>query len=195
MEFSKMCSEFLGVCIDYAVPYMSQAYETSIPYAAKGYEAVGGIKGAVQIAAEGYSLSKGSKKFEYNLLVKEIEFIYQLHKEFKKYIKKLEDLQGKHRLTICNIQEFKMFSKSLDALMDSYKQSLTNNAMKLYWPDWYRQQLQHYLNFMNSFFENMKTLYTDLTTEIKRINSLPRQERSQALENLRNELRCLEVNQ
>ena len=174
MDYSKLCSDFLGICIEAGVPIL--------------------LDKAKQIPYEAYQMSKyGTKNQEYKLLVQETEFIYNLHQDFKKYIQKIEKLQTEHGLEICNIKEYKFFSKSLDILLEGYKETIINKSLKLYDPNWYRLQLQNYVQFMHSFFENMKTLHHDIKKEIERINQISdRRERSQAWEKLRRELKCLE---
>lgn len=50
--------------------------------------------------------------------------------------------------------------------------------MKLTFPEWYRQQLQNYTNFMNIFFTSLQSQYQFLTQKIKEIKSLPKEQRT-----------------
>jgi hypothetical protein len=162
------CSEFLGTCVKLASPWMD----------------------TVKIGVD-LGLKAKNNIYENGLLTQETEFVYNLNKEFKRYIRELRKLQSQYGLEICQLEGIDYFSKSLDQLLEGYKAGMINNSMKLTFPEWYRQQLQNYTNFMNLFFTSLQSQYQFLSEKIKDIKALPKDQRSAEWELLRESLQCM----
>jgi hypothetical protein len=139
------------------------------------------------------NIMKIKTKFTENVfLLTETDHAIKLHKEFKRYLKQVTKLQNEYGLEVCYIKDIQSFSDDFEEFLKNFDYNWFNEINKIAFPDWYRKELQVYIQTLQLFFSNLQSLYADLKLDIKDVQRIKdKKEREKAFIELRNQMTWL----
>lgn len=165
-RIEKFCT-VAGQCFNVASQYI-EAYGSYLPIVGSGVQLAAAVK---------------SKKLDYGMLIKETKIAIDLVKLFKKSLKLLEKIQDESKTTICVVNKSKDFLKEFETLLEWYSPDTFNELQKSISGDWYRIQLQYYMQYMQMFMTNIQL--TALEIKMKRAEILKINDKNARKEKLR----------
>ena len=142
-------------------------------------------------SAVSFGLWVKTKTVHYSMLLTETAHVLEIVRVFLKNLDKIEALQQKHGFEICMVKKARTFMDDFKTLLEYYEPTSINKIQEHVSAEWYRLQLQYYVNYMNIFMTNIQQVSTEVLMRIERINATKDKSiKSRMLEDLKNAYKC-----
>ena len=162
-KVDKLCT-LAGQCFNIANQYI-ESYGSYLPIVGNAASMVTAYK---------------SKKLDYGMLLKETKIAIDLVNLFKKQLKNIEKLQEDTGMTLCVVLTSKDFIKEFEKLLDWYTPDTFNELQKQLSGDWYRIQLQYYMQYMQMFMTNIQITTMEINMRRREILKISDKENRKA---------------